>query len=181
MRHAMIDLETLGTGVDCVVLSCGVAFFDERGTLPGGWYTLLDLDEQLRKRRVDAGTLRWWMEQEKVAQDAAFKGNNDTVLSIADFHRNLTRELNGAERVWSHGLNFDVCILDHMFSREGLRSPWKYNAVRDTRTMYDLVPWDDLPKREGVYHNALHDAKHQAACIVTVMKRLAGATLASAE
>ena len=61
--HAMIDIETLGTTPDCVVLSVGAVKFDPYKLeephskmlwRPSG-------DEQINaNRRVDQNTLEWW-------------------------------------------------------------------------------------------------------------------------
>ena len=96
----------------------------------------------------------------------------DTEYPIDVIHKALSSFMVGVGRVWSQGANFDICILDHMFRHVGLTSPWKYNAVRDTRTLYDYIPENAWPVRQGTHHNALDDAKYQAECVIVAMKHL---------
>jgi hypothetical protein len=75
-----------------------------------------------------------------------------------------------AEFLWSQGANFDEPILNHIYGKLKLRAPWKFHNSRDTRTAYhygdSLGGFNSYTiKREGTYHNALDDAKHQANCV----------------
>ena len=72
--HAMIDLETLGTKPDCVVLTLGAIKFNPyKQTEPDkGLYIRLNVDEQTKMgRSVDDGTLEWWGKQDKAIRDEA--------------------------------------------------------------------------------------------------------------
>ena len=64
--HAMIDIETLGTDPDCVVLSVGAVKFDPFTLNEPHSKTLWrpSADEQLNAdRSVDQGTIEWWGKQ----------------------------------------------------------------------------------------------------------------------
>ena len=176
MLHAMIDLETLDTAVTSAVLSLGVALFNDDGLWPHHDLEVrFDLDEQLRGgRTVSASTIQWWMLQSEAARSAAFgkPARSVPVLRIEEVQRLLTGLLNGVDHVWCRGLAFDIAILDHMFASRQLRSPWKYSAVRDSRTILDHIAPDALPKRAGEAHNALDDARHEAACVVEALATL---------
>ena len=63
MPDIMIDLETLGTGHDCHILSigaCNIYHPQEQ------FYAVMKADGQNRK--IDEGTVRWWMAQSKESQ-----------------------------------------------------------------------------------------------------------------
>jgi len=68
--------------------------------------------------------------------------------------------------VWGNGSTFDISMLEHAFVQLGLHIPWKYYNIRDCRTIQmlaeDLIDRNDV-KFEGEKHNALHDARWQAA------------------
>ena len=59
----MLDLETLGTRPDCVILTLGAIKFDpfsEKEPGPGIHFRL-DIEDQLAKgRTVDDSTIEWW-------------------------------------------------------------------------------------------------------------------------
>ncbi len=64
--HAMIDLETLGTRPDGVILSVGGVKFDPNGSkIIDEFYYKLDVDEQTeRGRSIDESTIEWWGTQD---------------------------------------------------------------------------------------------------------------------
>lgn len=64
--HIMLDLETLGTQPGCAILSIGaVAFSPEAGAIASTepFYVEISLESTLPRFGVEAGTLRWWLEQ----------------------------------------------------------------------------------------------------------------------
>jgi inhibitor of KinA sporulation pathway (predicted exonuclease) len=167
----MIDLETLGTGSDCHILSIGAC------TMDGAASFHKVLGEQDRK--IDLGTVRWWMDQSKDAQfvikQAAMSDLSllDCLLELQDFIHASGENV----RVWSHGAGFDIAILENAFRQVGLNTPWSFWNVRDTRTLIDLAKWKFgekiEPTRDGLHHNALDDAKHQARWMCSIMSKLA--------
>ena len=69
--HAMIDLETLGTKPDCVILTLGAIKFDPftNEEPHSGLYQKLDIDEQDKlKRTQDESTIEWWGKQTQSVQ-----------------------------------------------------------------------------------------------------------------
>ena len=73
--HAMIDLETLGTKPDCVILTLGAIKFDPftNEEPHSGLYQKLDIDEQDNlKRTQDESTIEWWGKQTQSVQEEAF-------------------------------------------------------------------------------------------------------------
>lgn len=79
---------------------------------------------------------------------------------------------NRCEKFWCQGATFDPVILEFALSHYGLSLPWKFWNVRDTRTAYDVLGFNakSVP-REGVYHSALDDCKHQIKCLRMAMKQ----------
>ncbi len=64
---------------------------------------------------------------------------------------------------WSHGASFDVVLCEAVFERLGIRTPWKFWNVRDTRTLYDFT--GEKPARDRNHHHALYDAVAQAEAV----------------
>jgi hypothetical protein len=66
----MIDLETLGTGPDVIVVSVGAVLFDaDTGETGGEFYRILDYQDQIDLgRKPSADIIKWWMEQTNEAR-----------------------------------------------------------------------------------------------------------------
>lgn len=63
MSDIMVDLETLGTTADAVILSIGAVKFDlVSGQIDDeGFYASISVESSLnRKRRISEDTLLWW-------------------------------------------------------------------------------------------------------------------------
>lgn len=184
----MVDLETLSTAPTAAILSIGAVAFELTGDgpirriSPSGvelesrryeFYANVMLDS--RNSKVDDGTLRWWLGQSEAAR--ARLSTPEPLwpsVAIADFENWLERLGVGDEfRIWGHGANFDIPILEHAFGR---RVPWRYNAARDTRTLFHIAgaPWDDWFKEmaHGEEHDALADAHLQVRMVQRAWKML---------
>lgn len=176
MTNVMIDLETLGTSPGCAILSVGAVQFG-LGGLGLEFYAELHLASVLKAGcLVDARTLAWWVDQSKhddlIARCTKFGVAPAFVLSeFCDF---IDRSGGNQVRVWSNGASFDLPILGSAFKTFGYDDvPWKYYNERCYRTLasqwWPLVP-DDI--REQPDHNALGDAKRQAAHVVAILRAL---------
>lgn len=175
--HIMIDIETLGTRANTVVGEVGWAVFETHANTvnySGSWH--LNMQEQVGKRSIHISTLVWWSEQAEEARRNLFSRN---YVSVETF---LNEFLNGIswhniQGVWSHGLGFDVPILEDLHKQYGKVVPWHYRTPRDTRTLFWLT---DLPKTEFVEptlkHSAEADAIAQAMTVQRALKRLYHAT-----
>ena len=79
MIHAMIDLETLSTNPDAVILTVGGVKFDPLSQMKhwDDMYFRVDVNEQTEmKRDVMQDTVDWWSKQPKEISDEAFSDNN---------------------------------------------------------------------------------------------------------
>ena len=73
--HAMIDIETLDTRPNSVVLSVGAVKFDPYAEIEPHTKTLWrpGVDDQLAQGRTMSNTtLEWWAKQDQAIQDVAF-------------------------------------------------------------------------------------------------------------
>lgn len=174
----MIDLETLDVLPTATVLTIGAVKFDPFGddvSEPScdKFYVKIDIDSCDRLGcTVSQDTLNWWSNQSKEAQEAAF--DPEGRIDIHDALNQLYKFCWGAKRVWSHGVGFDVIILEHLFRKVEKAVPWSFWEVRDTRTLFDL---GINPNRPPVLkHHALEDAWNQAVGVQNVFKALRSST-----
>lgn len=78
-----------------------------------------------------------------------------------EFYRNIDEE-----SCVKAGLTYDPSTVSWWATAVGARVPWSYNDALDTRTAYVIGNLNAFSvKREGTYHNALDDAKHQVRCV----------------
>lgn len=166
----MLDIETLGFRPDTVILTFGAIKFDpwDASADPSdGIYFRLDVDEQLSLgRSTDQSTLDWWMEQaEDVREEAMGEGDR---TSLEAFTRALNKFLVGVDQVWAQGPTFDMIIIENMYRQLGLPVPWKYSAVRDSRTLFQVHGDPRIEGFEGA-HNALVDCYVQAKGVQKVL------------
>lgn len=178
--HAMIDLETMGTGPKAAICSIGVVLFDPLadgdGLVPEGrgeWYRRVSLaDAMAQGGRADAATILWWLQQSDAAR-AELGGRTESLLESLSSLAYWLRE-RGAEEVWSNGADFDLVILAGAYHRAAIARPWSYRQQRCFRTLRALrgdvaatVTGDDTAR-----HHALHDARWQARVAVAILREL---------
>lgn len=169
----MIDLETLSTRSDAVVLTIGMIKFDPYDISKepdNGDYMRVDVDSQIELgRHVDNGTLDWWSKQDAEVRDEAL--GEDGRVSLDELSTRLNRFIVGATNIWAQGPVFDIVILEHLYRQLGKPAPWQYYQIRDSRTLFGLGIDPRLPGREAA-HNALADCYYQAKGVQEVYNRL---------
>ena len=77
----------------------------------------------------------------------------------------------GVDVFWCQGPLFDYAILQNLYTQLGHPQPWQYWQIRDSRTLFSLVPRDPNEKRVGL-HNALEDCYFQARKVQKVYAQL---------
>lgn len=183
----MIDLETLSTRTDAVVLSVGAVMFradqDEQNKPRQEFYELPNIQSQISAGlNVQADTLKWWFKQSDNAR-GEFSGTDKNLDSYPTVLKKLT-QFYGAykpRRVWSHGATFDLPILATAYAIYGMECPWKYWDGRDTRTLFELLGEGRDGKLQQLLkpgnttaHNAVIDCQHQANAVNYAWRKLKG-------
>lgn len=169
----MLDIETLGTRPECVILTLGAVKFnpftlDEPGP---GLYLRLDADEQIALgREVQEDTLQWWMTQAEDVREEALGEGSDRV-KLDDMYKQLNRFLVGANNIWCQGPAFDMVILENLYRQMGWPTPWQFWQIRDSRTLFG-VHGDPRVKGKAGLHNALEDCVSQATAVQQVYNKL---------
>lgn len=174
MCHLMIDLETLGTKSNAVIMSIGVAQFDLKGNVEPIFHKGINIQSCLSAGlQVDGDTIEWWMsqKQENIAKIVhTIKNNTNSLLGtvLTELHNTVSL---GQDNwyVWSHGSNFDIVILENAYKAVGGKAWWKYSNVRDTRTLFDVA---NYTYKAGGGHDALDDAMNQAKAVCEAYQQL---------
>jgi len=178
LTDVMIDLETLDVLPTATILTIGAVKFDPMGddvseSAMEKFYVKVDIDScDALGMTVSPSTLEWWSQQSKEAQEDAFDPNGR--IPIDQALNELYKFCWGAKRVWSHGVGFDLIILEQYFRKIEKAVPWKFWEMRDTRTLFDI---GINPERATVTaHNALADAYDQALGVQRVYRTLMSST-----
>ena len=153
----MVDIEGLATGPETTILTIAAQEFDplERGLLGRDFYVRVDLESQ-EGRTIEQGTIDWWATQPKEVREEAF--NEQERVPLRDALQGLHRIIWHSKRVWSQGPTYDMNILEHAYKSLAMPLPWRYYSVRDSRTLFGLVP--SLEKYPASHH-ALEDCRRQ--------------------
>ena len=168
----MIDIETLATTPDSVILTLGALKFDPKSNAEGNSiYHRLDVDSQLKiGRRVDDGTLEWWGKQAlQVREEALGTTNRQALDEVFD---SISRFMVGVDNIWAQGPAFDIVILEDVLRQIKRPIPWQFWQIRDSRTLFKLVNEDPRPKNFEGAHNALTDCYYQAKAVQKVFRLL---------
>jgi hypothetical protein len=174
----MVDLETLSTASNAVMLSIGaVAFSAQSNELGPEYHNIVSLTSGLSYGlQQSEDTIVWWNKQSPAARKtllASEKSKVDLKKSMEDFNKWLSQFDLAKLRVWGNGSDFDNVILKSSYDATGVRMPWKFYNNRCYRTIKSLYKEVELA-REGVYHNALDDAKTQAKHLLKIMEKCNG-------
>lgn len=167
-KHCMIDLETLGSNPKAPVIQIGLVFFTRQGILLRSQLSI-DFDDAIKYGEVDGSTIKWWLQQERQAQDNLFV-NTRPIGEVADTIEKLI-EAQNANFYWSHA-TFDFPILLSMFRALGRKYPLPHKRCFDLRTLEFLAGPIDWDKRTGVHHSAVDDAEYQAAHTIKLLNQI---------
>lgn len=185
----MVDLETLGTRQDTIVLEISAVEFNRHtGEIGEVFDAKLDIDDQLSYRRsLSRETLQWWFKQDEAAIKNVFDDADGIKFQIStalfefsNFVERCDNKCNSDSdrrvvKLWGNGSIFDLGILQNMYETCILKVklPWKFWAVNDVRTIVDLNP--DVKKNcefDGTPHCAVDDCKHEIKYLVETLKTI---------
>ena len=160
-RDIMVDLETLATSPDSVILTIGAVRFDPYAddskrdvrSMPH-FYARIDPGSfDYPEAEINDDTLAWWAKQSPEAQHEAF-GDGVERMDIRDALDQFFDFCRPCDRIWANGPAFDIIILETAARRLGKTWPWKFWQARDCRTVFRMVPQRD---QKANNHNALDD------------------------
>ncbi len=176
MKSLMIDLESLSTSEDAVLVQIAWIVFDsETFQILSTYNVFPELERQIMNgRRIDASTLKWWMKQNQEAR-AIFDSSHasSTPMEVGQalgecFDKHDIKE------VWAMGPLFDIAALASFLGGHH-QALFHYGSIRDVRTVREIARADGVNLDEvyaripsGVGHDALDDCRWQ----VSLLKEL---------
>jgi DNA polymerase III epsilon subunit-like protein len=173
----MLDLETLGTKPDSVILSIGAVAFSEESII-NEFYTAINVQSSVEKGlKMYPDTVCWWANQSDAAKNGIFESTVTLPAALSDFLlwvRSMEADMLDSVRMWGNGEDFDNVILREAYLKVGAppsRIPWHFRNNMSYRTLKNLLPHIEI-ERVGEHHNALDDAKSQALHAIKLLKEL---------
>ena len=168
----------------------------------------INLESSIRAGfNIDASTVEWWTQQSQDAKDATFKphcpvdvedlpgvfnnwvnqrinalyGSRIDILKYEGFEADdcdVTINLN----FWGNGSTFDIGLLEDIYTKYKVAVPWKYNAIRDVRTLNSIykdiigltgeVDCKNSIERTGAAHDCASDVQYQIDWCVQMYKEI---------
>lgn len=158
--NVMIDIETLGTRTDAVILSIGAAKFDKEQITDTFHVAIDPASCQQIGLTIDAGTVMWWMHPDRVlARHQLVQADKVDLYTALDGFASWFGDQ--SLPTWGNGASFDNVLLRNAYGKTNIPCPWAFWDDRCYRTMKNMHPDVQVP-REGTHHNALDDAIYQA-------------------
>lgn len=174
-HNIMVDIETFGNVSRSVIASIGAVKFNlKTGKTGEAFYREIDLDSCIALGlRCSGNTIKWWLQQPKVAQDFLFSGKSvsiqDGLKDFAEFCKSDDAEYN----IWGNSPRFDLGILRDAYELVGSPIPWNFRKELDVRTIVALEPRIKEDQATlGIQHHALSDCLTQVAYLSDTFNRM---------
>ena len=174
--HIMLDLETLGTAPGSVILSIGAVKFGNGAIQSRFTRHIHPASCERAGLTCDAATALWWMKQSEAARQALIT-HQKTAVQLEQALLDLMAWLNDLgdirqRLIWGNGASFDCTVLAAAYRACHISLPWRYSGERCYRTVKALHPEIPEAAREGIHHDALADAEHQANHLMQLLPNL---------
>jgi len=174
----VLDLETLGSLNNSVILSVGMVAVDSAedyefaDLIKHGFYAKLDVASQVKDgRKIYKDTLDWWEKQGPDAQRILKPLKTDmhwSKLMPAMFNWFKKEGIDfDKAKFYSRGSHFDFALLHDLFRITGdagaMEIPWRYWNIHDSKTVVEtLLGHDvDVNPKGFIHHDCLHDAARE--------------------
>ena len=181
----MIDIETLSLHRDAIVTDVCMLPFTSDGEIDENFDPFRAVlpanpQKEILGRDMNVGTILFWMDQPPEARAPwlreTLNGNIVHLNSLMNLMASRIRFWEPTE-IWARGPQFDIVILENIFQGLDIQVPWKYNIVRDLRTLMAVagLNTDDVEKQpDFIQHSALSDCVFQVRCYQKAMAILEG-------
>jgi len=157
----MLDIETAGKYPGCPVLQIGaVTVVAPRTCYTFGlyFYGNASLCSNIADGLTpEEDTMEWWKTQDPTIYEAVFSSGVLIRNLLQDFATFCAKHGPNLQ-VWCCGTDFDISILSHAYRKLGIAIPWKYNAIRDYRTIREQFPPPANLLSEVAPNTTKHDA-----------------------
>lgn len=164
----MLDIETLSTKNNALILTIGAIKWDRKGAIRekidmNKFYKRINIESSKKLGLdIDENTLLWWKKQNEEVRFDAFENKEDRI-DLEDALKQFIEWYGNAKCVWANGDDFDCVIMNNAFEICNLTPPWKFWETRDVRTLYDIGNIKNymLNKLKLKQHNAIDDCYKQ--------------------
>ena len=176
MEDVMIDIETLSTKKNAVILTIGAVKFnryEENKDIDAmeKFYCRINQESCTKiGMTIDEDTKKWWNNQSCEAKYEALL--NPDRVDINTALDTLKKFLGNVKYVWANSPNFDCTILENAFNVCNIEIPWKFWNLRDCRTIYDLGKVNLKTITNNNKHDAISDCYSQILCVQKCIKNL---------
>lgn len=190
--HVMVDLETLGVGVNPVITRIAAIVFDLQ---TGKTYD--EFDESVSPKscldvglQTDTMAVNWWLKQDPDTVQEVLVGSMTSGKPLHDVLERFTDMLNKLKQafrtsnvlIWGNGIPQDNTWLTSAFTANNMKLPWHHSQHRDMRTLIDLCGQltgynmiEDKKTFAGNRHHALDDCRNQIRLCVNAYNALQNA------
>ena len=160
--HIMLDLETLGTKNDSVIISIGAVRFTDTEILGEFHVGIEPASATALGLKIDGDTVKWWLDDDRQPARTAWMALEKVDLgsAVAGFAYWAT-EKGSKPTIWGNGSTFDNAMLRHSCEAVGIDYPTPFYKDACYRTIKNMAPFITLD-RVGVHHDAVDDARSQA-------------------
>lgn len=174
--HIMLDLETMGTKAGCPVVEIGAVVFTLEGGITASFFERIDIETcHLVGLKSDPATETWWEGQGRFAGGGdKFREGQTLEDALRLFSTFVTKQADGDIKrlsIWGNGADFDLPILRAAYTAVDSTEPWGHRSGRCYRTIKSLPQYASIQEGafEGLRHNALNDALHQAVHLIKML------------
>lgn len=177
MKDVIIDIETLSTLPNAIILTIGAIKFNRYEKLKEfddyeTFYIRIDIDSCKKVGlKSDSDTIKWWKDQNKDVRYETIQ--NPDRKSIEEALNGLSKFVENSQYIWSQG-SFDSVILENAYRACGIEIPWKFWNIRDSRTLFDVTKVDlkMIEYKKDSTHNALIDCYRQLIATANAFQKL---------
>lgn len=176
MSEIMIDIETLSTKPNALILTIGAIKFNRRDDVKDindlqTFYVRIDQNSCKKlNMHIDEETVKWWnLQADEYKYEALLEKDR---IDIKEGLKKLSEFVKNAKCVWSHSPSFDCIILENAYVSCNLEIPWKFYNLRDTRTVYDLGNVNLKMISGETKHHSLYDCYSQIVCLKKALNNL---------
>ena len=176
--HLVVDLETMNTDNDAIILQIGGALFGTKPFEVIGEFNVAvsGADCLAHGMTLSWDTLRFWFDQRHdLAENVLFNTTAVPLRMALELFSSWYKAMNDRYHIselWSRGPAFDIAILQDAYQRLGMATPWGYRVPSCERTLYRRAEhhgWEQPPRTDNQVHDALADARHQAKCVASAV------------
>jgi len=175
VTHLMIDIESLGLQETCApIISIAMVPFTMEDKVKEANIECL-FTELHPSAKIEIDAVKFWMNQNAEAKNAAFGSMYTQTHALADALRILTEKyrIENCQTIWCRGLQFDMTNIEFYMRMYNIKIPWAYNDRLDVRPFARLLTKEIQTNIYTTYnaHNPVQDCLAQIDIVQNVVRR----------